>query len=258
MYNKIGVGYNTTRKADPHIAGRLFSLLAPENGKTYMDIGCGTGNYTIKLSEMGADFIGVELSELMLEEARSKSDLVTWVHGNAESIPLANSSIDGAVGTLTIHHWGNLERGFSEVARVLKPGSLFVIFSFTPEQKQGYWLNHFFPEIMERSRNISVPLTAVNNAATKAGMTIVQTEKYFVKDDVEDMFGYCGKNNPELYFDPLIRKGISWFSTLKNKDEETNGLRHLRESIDTGEFEQIRKQYENEEGDYLFIVLRKG
>jgi ubiquinone/menaquinone biosynthesis C-methylase UbiE len=72
VYNKIGSEYNTTRKADPYIAEKIYNFLAPEEGKTYLDIGCGTGNYTVKLEEMGVDFIGVDPSEVMLERASIK------------------------------------------------------------------------------------------------------------------------------------------------------------------------------------------
>ncbi len=68
IYNKIGTGYNQTRRADPYITNRLFSLLNSANGtKTYLDVGCGTGNYTIRLAEMGLRFIGMDPSDVMLE-----------------------------------------------------------------------------------------------------------------------------------------------------------------------------------------------
>ena len=257
VYNKIGSEYNTTRKADPYIAGKIHAFLAPEEGKTYLDIGCGTGTYTVKLSDMGVDFIGIDPSEVMLERAKNKESSVTWVHASAEDIPLPDESVDGAIGVFTIHHWNNVEQGLNEIARVLKPGSNFVIFTFTPEQKKGYWFNYFFPSIMEKSFEKSLPFDTMINAATKAGLTVSQTEKYFVTNELQDMFGYCGKHNPEVYFDPQIRKGIYMFTALKDMNEEENGLRKLRECIDNGEFEQISKQYENENGDYLFVVLRK-
>jgi len=257
MYDKIGEGYNTTRKADPYIAGRILALLAPEKDKTYLDIGCGTGNYTIKLAQSGVNFIGIDPSAVMLGEAKNKSNLVNWMYGHAENLPLPADSIDGAMAIFTVHHWANLDKGFAEVARVLKNGGQFVIFTFTPEQKKGYWFNHFFPGIMQRSLEKALTQQTVLNAGNKAGLTVIQTEKYFVRHDLEDMFGYCGKHNPEIYFDPSIRKGMYMFSALKDADEEQNGLRKLRESIDSGEFEKIKQQYENDEGDYLFMVLKK-
>ena len=71
------------------------------------------------------------------------------------------------------------------------------------------------------------------------------------------MFGYAGKHNPEIYFDPVIRNGISAFSLLADEGEVISGLAELRTCIDSGQFEAIKKQYENDLGDYLFIVLKK-
>jgi len=257
IYNIIGNEYNRTRKADPYIADRLHSLLNPQKGKTYLDIGCGTGNYTIALAMMGIDFTGIDPSELMLDAAKNKKSDVKWKQGTAENIPLPDNSIDGVVATLTLHHWTSLEKGFKELARVLKAGSPVVIFTFTPEQEQGYWFNHFFPEMMKKGMEKSVTLEAIKEAASDAGLEIIETEKYFVPDDLQDMFGYSGKHDPERYFDPMIINGISYFSIYADEKEIEAGLRELRKSIDDGQFNAIKEQYDNDLGDYLFIVLKK-
>ena len=257
IYNKIGVGYNQTRKADPYICKRVHDFLATEPGNTYVDVGCGTGNYTVMMSDMGGNFIGIEPSELMLEAAKNKSAKVKWDIGTAEHLPLPDNSVDGAVTTFTIHHWTDVEKGFKEVARVLKPGSRFVIFTCTPEQVRGYWFNHFFPTMVERSIKKAIDPVVFKNAAEKAGFAITETEKYFIQEDLQDRFYYSGKLNPEIYFDPAVRKGMSVFATLLDKDEEDAGLKLLRESLDNGQFEVIRKQYENDKGDCTFIVLTK-
>jgi hypothetical protein len=44
-YDTIGIGYDTTRRAGPRIAGRLLALLEPVAGGLYLDIACGTGNF---------------------------------------------------------------------------------------------------------------------------------------------------------------------------------------------------------------------
>jgi predicted TPR repeat methyltransferase len=68
-YDKIGIGYNSTRQADPYLTERLLYHLQPKNNKLYLDIGCGTGNYTCALDDKGISFIGVEPSGEMLREA---------------------------------------------------------------------------------------------------------------------------------------------------------------------------------------------
>ena len=256
IYNKIGKGYNTTRKADPYITERLYALLNLQQGNI-MDIGCGTGNYTIKLSEKGLSMTGIDPSNQMLDEACKKSANIQWISGYAEHIPLPDNSMDGAIATLTVHHWQNVEKALTDVARVLKYNARLVIFTFTPEQEAGYWFNHFFPEMMQRGMKRSLPAKQLTEYATNAGFTNVCTEKYFVQDDLQDMFGYSGKNDPERYFDPEVINGISYFSIYADENEKEKGLKMLRKSIESGTFNEIRNQYNGDEGDYLFVVLEK-
>ena len=73
VYETIGEGYNATRQADPFLTERFFHLLQALNNGLYLDIGCGTGNYTIALAGRGLNFYGVDPSEKMLAEARLRA-----------------------------------------------------------------------------------------------------------------------------------------------------------------------------------------
>lgn len=94
-YDDIGISYNETRSADPYIAKRLLKNLNPKTNGLYLDIGCGTGNYTNTFQEKGFNFIGMDPSEKMLEKAKQKNQLIDWKIGQAESITLETESIDG-------------------------------------------------------------------------------------------------------------------------------------------------------------------
>ncbi len=139
-YDEIGIDYNQTRKADAFLLDRLWFHLNASIEKQFLDIGCGTGNYTIELNRRGLSLIGVDPSEEMLKIARSKNDRIDWRPGKAEAIPVADECIDGVVASLTLHHWIDLNRGFNELHRILKPDGNLVIFTSTPRQMQGYWL----------------------------------------------------------------------------------------------------------------------
>lgn len=53
VYDSIGKNYDTTRKADPYLAARMFSFLKMDDpDATYLDIGAGSGNYTCALAEI--------------------------------------------------------------------------------------------------------------------------------------------------------------------------------------------------------------
>jgi ubiquinone/menaquinone biosynthesis C-methylase UbiE len=258
LYNQIGPGYDQTRSPDPYITDRLFALLSAVEGNRYIDIGCGSGNYTTQLAARGLNFWGVDPSEKMLANARARAGSINWLMGAAEHIPAADNHFDGGIATLTIHHWTNLVSAFVELSRVLRSGARFVIFTTTPEQMNGYWLNHYFPKMMADSINTMPPLSLIGQAAAKAGLTIDGIEKYTIQPDLRDHFLYTGKLNPALYFDENIRRGISSFAALANKAEVAEGLSRLSNDLATNRFEQIREQFDNPDGDYLFVCLKNN
>ncbi|MFC0605249.1 class I SAM-dependent methyltransferase [Winogradskyella pulchriflava] len=255
-YNKIGINYNQTRKADPYLTSQLLKHLNPNKEGLYLDIGCGTGNYTNEFQKRGFNFIGIDPSIEMLQKAQAQNKNIQWKIGTAEKTDLAQQSIDGIIATLTIHHWTNLARAFSELAYILKPNGKIVIFTSTPQQMKGYWLNHYFPKMLENSMAQMPTFEAVKDAMNLVGLKISSTEIYNIQPDLKDQFLYCGKQNPELYFDESIRHGISSFSALANKNEVENGLRKLRTDIDNGKIDEVIASYKNDLGDYLYIIAQ--
>jgi len=257
LYDNIGLGYNTTRQADPYITDKLFQFLSPGANKVYLDVGCGTGNYTIALANKGLNFYGVEPSEKMLDIARSRNGKINWLLGQAEQISLNDNLFDGAIATLTIHHWTDINKALKEIHRVLKKDSKILIFTATPEQMKGYWLNHYFPKMLEDSILQMPSFNMISDALAEAGFVITETEKYFIQDDLKDHFLYVGKNRPGLYLDKEIRKGISSFSALANAEEVIRGLSQLESDINLNKFEDIKMEFDNDSGDYLFISAQK-
>jgi hypothetical protein len=100
-------------------------------------------------------------------------------------------------------------------------------------------------------------LKTVLTAMESAGFRTVETEKYFIQPDLQDQFLYCGKQNPNLYFDQQIRNGISSFSDLSNQEEVSNGLSQLKADVGSGKIQNIIQEYENDWGDYLYVIAQK-
>lgn len=257
LYNKIGTAYNETRRADSFLTERFRQFLSPAEGENYLDAGCGTGNYTCALAGKDYKFYGVDPSETMLEKARQRNCNVTWKNAAAEDLPFENEFFAGAIASLTIHHWRNLQKAFSEISRVLKYKGKFVLFTTLPEQTDHYWLTEYFPKMMKDSVEQLPAFSEIENALRSANLKIEKCENYFVRDDLEDMFLYSGKHRPELYLQPKIRHGISSFSNLANAEEVEKGLQKLSEDIESGKISEVIEKYKIDLGDYIFIVAGK-
>lgn len=255
LYNTIGHLY--TRKADSYIANQLYDFLLPTPEGLYLDIGCGTGNYLKALYDKGLNFYGVDPSEVMLEKAKIKNPHATFITAQAENIPLSNHFFDGAIAVLTFHHWTNKIEALKEVNRVLKSNSKLVFFSFTPEQMQGYWLYHYFPKMIENCMKVIPPLKVMKEWLIHSGFTSIQTEEYFVHPGLQDHFLYSHKYSPEKYLLEEVRDQTSGFKVLSEPIELGKGLQSLEKDIESGKIKSIIDQYENNLGDYLFIVATK-
>ena len=256
-YNTIGTHYDRSRKADKLLTENLLAHLNPHQQGLYLDIGCGTGNYTNEFQKRGFDFIGIDPSEKMLEKAKQRNDKIVWKLGTAEQTSLPKNHVDGIIASLTIHHWTDLDKGFKELQRVVKPNGKIVVFTSTPQQMKGYWLNHYFPKMLADSIIQMPSLLDVKTAMNEAGIMILGTDAYFIQPDLEDKFLYCGKHDPELYFDPQIRHGISSFSSLANQEEVELGLLQLRKDIDDGTINDIIQSFKNDLGDYIYVIGQK-
>ncbi|MDE2842075.1 MAG: class I SAM-dependent methyltransferase [Chloroflexota bacterium] len=257
LYDNIGVHYDSTRRADPHLTERLAHNLALRPGGRYLDIACGTGNYTHALAEKGGDWYGVDVSSGMLRRAQAKGANVGFLLGDAAALPFRDGSFDGAICTMALHHLPRLEPVYSEIRRLLRGGKL-VMFTSTAEQMAGYWLNEYFPIAMQRSTAQMPSQATILEALAAADLSVDRQELYDVREDLEDLFLYAGKRRPELYLSATIRRGISTFSTVAEPAELEAGTLRLARDISSGKIKEVAQRYANQGGDYMFIVASRS
>jgi SAM-dependent methyltransferase len=109
-------------------AGLLAWALAPLRGTgrlRVLDIGAGTGKLTGGLLAQDVDVVAVEPDPAMLAELTSRFPGVDAKAGNAEEIPLPDSSVHAAFAGQALH-WFDLDRALPEIRRVLRPGGFLV------------------------------------------------------------------------------------------------------------------------------------
>ncbi len=257
LYDRIGNSYDTTRTADGKIVQSLAAHLNLQPASVYLDVGCGTGNYTTALSRVGGTWTGLDPSDHMLGAARAKAQSITWIQGASEALPFEDDSFDGAMCTLAIHHFADLGKAFSEVDRVLRPGGRFVLFTVTPEQVREYWVRHYFPEMMKADAEKLPSLDQIKAALQGTQLHLASVDPLFISEDTADFFFYSGKYRPEMYLSEDVRNGISSFRLLVSEAELADGLAALKRDIDSGAINQVIKDSENDLGDYCFVVIDK-
>jgi SAM-dependent methyltransferase len=107
--------------ARPGYPQEAVEWLVPEDARTVLDLGAGTGKLTALLVREGRDVTAVDPSADMLARLTASHPDVTSLVGTAENIPMADASVD-AVVVAQAWHWVDTGRAVPEVARVLRPG----------------------------------------------------------------------------------------------------------------------------------------
>jgi len=109
----------------------LQGLLAnPE--KKALDLCCGSGLASQALSEEGYDLTGLDCSPIAIKTAQATVPKAKFVLGRAEKLPLEANQFDLVHTSMALHEMtpAQVQKIYSEVYRVLKPGGVFTFIDF--------------------------------------------------------------------------------------------------------------------------------
>ncbi len=136
--------------------------------KVLLDVGCGTGRLlrAARVRWPNAEFTGVDPSLGMIEMARRLTTGATFLNGFAENLPLADSSVDVVLSTISFHHWQDHGAGVREVARVLRPGGYF----FLTDLVWPAWVSLF------SNHHTAPPPARISLLFTEAGLHILMQQ----------------------------------------------------------------------------------
>jgi len=98
------------------------------DGRPVWDFGCGPGNTSEYLKSLGLEISGLDLSEKILEQAKTLHPGIRFQRGNILDLAFDDDSIAGVVAFYAIVHFTEEQVGtaFREVFRVLRPDGLFL------------------------------------------------------------------------------------------------------------------------------------
>jgi len=126
-------------QANDRIVASFVRLSGLRPGARVLDIGCGSGSFTVLLQRAGYVVSGVDISERMIAIGRKNHPGLDLVAGDAENLPFGDESVDGVLLSAIAHHFPDPRRLARETMRVLKRGGRFV--AFDPNRMNPFmWL----------------------------------------------------------------------------------------------------------------------
>lgn len=120
---------------------RLLRLSRLRRGASILDLGCGRGAATAFLAGAGFKAVGIDQSAILLEEARKRRPDLTFVKGNATSIPFADGVFDAVLLECVLSVIPS-EEVLSECARVIHADGCLLISDVYDQEGVGGPLSH--------------------------------------------------------------------------------------------------------------------
>jgi len=125
--------------------------LKPIQPKLVLDIATGTGDFAIAITKLNqVKVIGIDISEGMLKVGRKKvekkglKNIIELIKADSENLPFENDMFDAATVGFGVRNFENLEKGLTEILRVLKPGAKFLILEFSKPTKTPFKQFYYF------------------------------------------------------------------------------------------------------------------
>jgi demethylmenaquinone methyltransferase/2-methoxy-6-polyprenyl-1,4-benzoquinol methylase len=135
MFDRIAPVYDAMNRVMTVGLDRRWRRITVEqvvrNGDRVLDACCGTGDLALEARRRGADVVGLDFSERMLERACAKSSDVEWVRGDVLALPFGDASFDAVTVGFGVRNVDDLEAGMRELRRVLRSGGRIGILEIT-------------------------------------------------------------------------------------------------------------------------------
>jgi len=132
---------------------RAVELARVGPGSRALDVATGTGDLAVALRTAGAEVVGCDFSEEMLERARRKEPSARFEWADALALPYDDDSFDAATVGFGARNFSDLARGLAEMARVVRPGGRVVVLEITTPQKPplstffSLWFDRLVPAL---------------------------------------------------------------------------------------------------------------
>jgi SAM-dependent methyltransferase len=219
-YDRIGLTYTETRRADPTIEAAVWAALG--EATSVVNVGAGTGSYEPR----DRDVIAVEPSPTMIESRPPEA--APAVQGSAEALPLADDAADAALAVFTLHHWSDVRRGLAELRRVAR--QRIVMLTWDKSFAGTFWLTRdYLPELEEWTID---RLPSIEEIEADLGCR-VERRPLPIPHACRDGFLRAYWGRPEAYLEESVRRNISQFNVIDSASVR-RGVDRLRADLSTG------------------------
>ena len=156
MFDNISSNYDGLNRVislgiDVKWRKKVVEIVGKNKPKQILDIATGTGDLALMMAALNPDrIVGLDISAGMLEVGKQKiakanlSDKIEMIVGDSEAMPFDDNTFDAITVSFGVRNFANLNKGLTEIARVLKPtGVLVILETSNPVKfpfKQGYKL----------------------------------------------------------------------------------------------------------------------
>lgn len=251
-YDAWALRYDDTRGVSPSVLGPLLEALGPAGGRVLLDIGGGTGNYTVALRDAGFSAIHCDPSPRMTMRAASKG--IRAMVADGQALPCRDDAFDCAVAIKVLNHVPDRRAFAREARRIIRSGPL-VLAHATKESIAGNWICHYAPSLRTQERFEPEPATV--EALTAAGFAAVRITHVRYRD-MADGSAQALKRFPETFLTDEHIMNTSVFSRLPEA-ERREVLAAIRRDHTSGRLREVIAAYEplSEKGGdgAVFIAL---
>lgn len=166
-----------------------------------LDIATGGGHVANVLAPLFNEVVALDLTEKMLENAKkfiisNGHENVSFVAGNAESLPFSDSSFDTITCRIAAHHFMNPAQFIYEVNRTLEDNGLFILIdNVSPENNEYDTFYNFIEKKRDPSHERALKKTEWITLLEKNGL---QMQSCLTFDKKFDFDWWCDMMNVPL------------------------------------------------------------
>ncbi|MBO0730995.1 MAG: class I SAM-dependent methyltransferase, partial [Acidimicrobiaceae bacterium] len=128
--------YEATARQLLPVARVVVETATLQSGERVLDLGCGTGNAALLAASSGARVTGVDPAPRLLEVARSRADSegadITWLPGEAASLPVGDASADVMLSVFGVIFAPDAVAAAAEMSRVVTSDGRIVLSAWIP------------------------------------------------------------------------------------------------------------------------------